>query len=60
MKKRLISVKECWDRNKGRIAVITTGTTVLMVMVARAQWKNFAAILEEHDLLEEYLTDIEE
>jgi hypothetical protein len=50
----LDSAKEMWDRNKGKIAVITTATTIGMVLIMRANRRTVDAFLEQEGLMEDF------
>lgn len=58
IEEKLESTKRFWDRNKGKLAVIATATTIGMVMLSRAQAKTVDGFLKEKGLLEEFWTYI--
>lgn len=55
---KLESAKKIWDKNKGKIAIIATATTVGLVMVLRSNQKSVEGFLTEKGLLEEFWTYI--
>lgn len=48
------ALKEFWDRNKGKLAVTATLTTVGLVMILRGSNKSLSAFLKENGLEEDY------
>ena len=54
----LVSTKKVWDKNKGKIAIIATATTVGMVLLSRGYRNTVEEFLEQNDMLEDFWTFI--